>query len=143
GPPARLTWLARGARLGGRRSSVTSYDENPPADQLRQAAPAAGMDRSLAVPQSFARLKQLAQRITKGRTTAFGMALQLQNWFTRPGNFTYSLNVPPTRSADALEQFLTRSRSGYCQQFAFAMAVLARLLDIPSPLVVGSTRATF
>jgi len=141
--PAALTVLAPRARLGGLRYAVTTYDVSPLAEQLRQAPAPTGMDRYLAVPQGFDKLKPLAERITKSRTTDFGKAVELQNWFTRPGNFTYSPNVPPARSADALAQFLEHSRRGYCQQFAFAMAVLARLLGIPSRVVVGYTQGHY
>ena len=142
--PSTLTVLAPHASLGGLRYSVISDDVNPSAQQLRAATtPPATMDGYLVVPPSFAKLGKLAGKITARRTTAFGKALALQDWFTRPGNFTYSLSVPAARSADALTQFLTRSKRGYCQQFAFAMAVLARLLHIPSRVVVGYTQGTY
>jgi hypothetical protein len=67
----------------------------------------------------------------------------IQAWFTAPGRFTYSLKVPSTQSPAALINFLTKSKTGYCQQFAFAMAVLARLVGIPSRVVVGYTQGTF
>ncbi len=142
--PATLTVLAPHASLGGLGYTVTTDDVNPSTQQLRAAgAPPATMDGYLLVPQAFSKLGKLARKITAGRTTAYGKALALQEWFTRPGNFTYSLHVPATRSADALAQFLTRSKRGYCQQFAFAMAVLARLLHIPSRVVVGYTQGTY
>ncbi|HEX3389000.1 MAG TPA: transglutaminase domain-containing protein, partial [Streptosporangiaceae bacterium] len=76
--------------------------------------------------------------------TFYGKAVALQRWFTESGKFTYSLNVdqgePPT--AQALINFLTKDRRGYCQQFAFAMAVLARLLGIPSRVAVGYTEGS-
>ena len=65
--------------------------------------------------------------------------MALQRWFTQSGKFTYSLNVNEPNTAKALINFLTKDRRGYCQQFAFAMAVLARLLDIPSRVAVGYT----
>ena len=69
--------------------------------------------------------------------------MAIQQWFTTPGRFTYSLKVPQTQSASALIQFLTKSKKGYCQQFAFAMAVLARLVGIPARVVVGYTQGSF
>ena len=68
--------------------------------------------------------------------------MALQHWFTQPGRFTYSLNVSEPGTAQALIDFLTKDRRGYCQQFAFAMAVLARLLDIPSRVAVGYTEGS-
>jgi hypothetical protein len=41
-----------------------------------------------------------------------------------------------------LIDFLYHERAGYCQQFAFAMAALARLVGIPARIAVGYTAGT-
>ena len=139
-----LTMFSAGARLGGLQYSVTVKDVNPPPGQLRRApSPPPSVLGYLPVPRVFSGLAALARRITRGRDTAYGRAVALQRWFTQTGHFTYSLNVPQPRTANALIDFLTRSKRGYCQQFAFGMAVLARLLGIPSRVVVGYTQGTF
>ena len=51
--------------------------------------------------------------------------------------------MPSTQSSAALIQFLTKTKEGYCQQFAFGMAVLARLAGIPARVVVGYTQGSF
>jgi hypothetical protein len=96
----------------------------------------------LAVPAAYQRLAGLARHIAGGRASAYGRAVALQQWFRQPGNFTYSLAAQRSTGAAALITFLTRTRRGYCQQFAFGMAVLARLLGIPSRVVVGYTQGT-
>ena len=68
--------------------------------------------------------------------------MALQRWFAQSGKFTYSLTVREPNTAKALINFLTKDRRGYCQQFAFAMAVLARLLAIPSRVAVGYTEGS-
>ncbi|MGE5137747.1 MAG: DUF3488 and DUF4129 domain-containing transglutaminase family protein [Gemmatimonadota bacterium] len=139
-----LTMFSPGARLSGLLYTVTAKDVNPSPGQLRQAAsPPAPVLGYLPVPRAFSGLLTLAKRVTRGRDTSYGRAVALQRWFTQTGGFTYSLNVPQPRTANALIDFLTRSRRGYCQQFAFGMAVLARLLGIPSRVVVGYTQGTF
>ena len=45
-------------------------------------------------------------------------------------------------SAAGLTNFLKVTKKGYCQQFSFAMAVLARLLGIPSRVAYGFTSGT-
>jgi transglutaminase-like putative cysteine protease len=84
-------------------------------------------------------LLQRARAITAGATTRLSQAEALENYFTQPGNFTYTLrgNLP-----SSVLEFLTTNKKGFCQQFAFAMAVLARLLDIPSRIAVGYTAGT-
>jgi transglutaminase-like putative cysteine protease len=83
-----------------------------------------------------AQLARMAASITAGAHTPFSRALALQNYFTKPGRFTYALHgrLPAT-----VLQFLTTDRRGFCQQFAFSMAVLARLIGIPSRVAVGYT----
>ena len=87
----------------------------------------------------------LVKRITtsSNRDTPYGKAVAIQSWFTAPGRFKYTLNVPSTQSSAALIQFLTKNKEGYCQQFAFGMAVLARLAGIPARVVVGYTQGSF
>jgi TgpA N-terminal domain/Transglutaminase-like superfamily len=127
--------------LSGLSYTVTSQDVEPTAQQLAQAGPApkAVTSQFLTVPAAFKSLTALARKVTKNKTTPYARALALQNWFTETGGFTYSLNVNEPPDATGLTHFLTVSKRGYCQQFAFAMAVLARLLGIPSRVAVGFT----
>lgn len=62
-------------------------------------------------------------------------ARRLQDFFRR--EFTYSEATPAGHSGDALVNFLFESRTGYCEQFAAAFAVMARTLGIPSRVAVG------
>ena len=130
--------------LSGLSYTVTSQDVEPSAQQLARAGapPAAIASQYLTVPAAFRSLTALADKVTKDATTPYAKALALQNWFTATGNFTYSLKVSEPVDATGLTHFLTVSKKGYCQQFAFAMAVLARLLGIPSRVAVGFTPGT-
>jgi transglutaminase-like putative cysteine protease len=130
--------------LSGLSYSVTSQDLEPTAQQLAQAgSPAAAISNQfLNVPPAFRSLTTLADKVTKSATNPYSKALALQNWFTDTGKFTYSLEVREPVDATGLTHFLTVTKKGYCQQFAFAMAVLARLLGIPSRVAVGFTPGT-
>jgi transglutaminase-like putative cysteine protease len=141
--PRTLTMFS-GQDLAGLSYTVTSREVSPSPRQLQQSGvvPNSIDNNYLSVPQAFLSLSKLAQRITQGQATLYGEAVALQRWFTDPGRFTYSLNVSEPNTAKALDNFLTKDRRGYCQQFAFAMAVLARLLDIPSRVAVGYTRGS-
>jgi hypothetical protein len=92
------------------------------------------------VPRPFLQLLPLTRHVTAGQSSAYGKAVALQEWFSDPGIFTYSLvtSLPPGPSG--LIDFVTRTRHGFCEQFAFAMAVMARLAGIPSRVVVGYTQ---
>jgi transglutaminase-like putative cysteine protease len=136
-----LSVLTTSTSLAGLHYTVTSRDVDPTPQQLRlAAAPPAAEQGYLTVPRPFGRLLPLTTRITAGRSSAYNKAIALQQWFTEPGNFTYSLDAPQPHGAGGLVTFLTKTRRGYCQQFAFAMAVMARLVGIPSRVVVGYTQ---
>jgi transglutaminase-like putative cysteine protease len=92
-------------------------------------------------PGNSNELLKLANQITKGASTPRQKALELQNWFWS-GRFHYSLSVNLPDDTAGLVKFLFRTRSGFCQQFAFAMAGLARLVGIPSRIAVGYTAGT-
>jgi transglutaminase-like putative cysteine protease len=141
-----LSVLSPSARLAGLHYQVLAKDVNPLPQELRDLPNAvASSSGYLNVPPQYRtkKIMKLVKRITTGRNTAYGKAVAIQAWFTAPGRFKYSLQVPSTQSASALIHFLTRNREGYCQQFAFAMAVLARLAGIPSRVVVGYTQGSF
>src|SRR5436190_23487779 len=78
----------------------------------------------------------LAVQVTQDATTPYEKAVALQNWFREDGGFTYSLvQAPSGNGSDALVEFLSDGpggRTGYCEQFASAMGVMARELGIPA-----------
>ena len=86
-------------------------------------------------------LRAIAEHVTRGLHTKIAMAIALQNWL-RSSRFSYSLRSNIPDSPHGLLTFLTTDRQGYCQQFAFAMAVLARLVGIPSRIAIGYTAGT-
>jgi transglutaminase-like putative cysteine protease len=144
--PDTLSVLSPSVKLAGLHYQVLAKDVNPLPEGLRNIpSVAASSSGFLNVPPQYrtTKIMNLVKRITKHRSTPYGKAVAIQAWFTAPGHFTYSLKVPQTQSAAALIDFLTKTKTGYCQQFAFAMAVLARLAGIPSRVVVGYTQGTF
>ena len=132
------------ASMANATYTVTSLDVNPTLAQFDAArADPPRMENYLRVPASFASLAPLARQIAGKAKTPYQAAVNLQSWFTTTGGFRYSLSVStPDTTADALKYFLLTGKRGYCQQFAFAMATLARLLGIPSRVAVGYTAGT-
>jgi hypothetical protein len=64
----------------------------------------------------------------------------LENHFRKPGLYTYTLdftNVKRDRTLDPVEDFVANHRSGHCEYFASALALMLRSQHIPSRLVVG------
>jgi transglutaminase-like putative cysteine protease len=98
---------------------------------------AARYGSALRVSQSVV---DLAQRITRGADTPYDEAVAIQRWFTNPRNgYVYDVNASlPSRGQDALEAFL-QGKHGFCEQYATAMAVLLRVVGLPSRVAVGFT----
>jgi transglutaminase superfamily protein len=90
-------------------------------------------------------VRSLTTEITSAAPTRFQKAVALQNWFRDPseGGFTYSTDVSLSNGTDDLVRFLSKGdggRTGYCEQFAAAFAVMARELGIPARVAVGFFR---
>lgn len=89
-------------------------------------------------------VQALTDRWTANATTPFERLAAIQRHLRK---FDYSLDVPPPSSDDYLTEFLFQDKAGFCQQFATAFALQARLLGYPSRVSVGflpgsSTEAT-
>ncbi|MDQ3986924.1 MAG: DUF3488 and transglutaminase-like domain-containing protein [Actinomycetota bacterium] len=86
------------------------------------------------LPQTSSAIQALANKWTEGATTPFDELIAIQNRLRR---FDYSLDVESGASGDYLRQFLLETKEGFCQQFATAFAVLARVKGYPSRVSVG------
>ena len=81
-------------------------------------------------------LRKVVDDIIQGLSGNYEKLLALQSYFR--DNFAYSLDVPASTSTSATLDFLAR-RSGYCEQFSSTFALFARLIGIPSRVVIGFT----
>jgi transglutaminase-like putative cysteine protease len=130
--------------LSGLNYTVTSTEVQPEQKQENLAAsyPPSIRNNYLYFPSGpHGELAKLARQITKGASTPYQKAQKLESYF-QSGKFVYSLSVSLPNGIRGLEEFLYDTRTGYCQQFAFAMAGLARLVGIPSRIAVGYTAGT-
>ncbi len=82
----------------------------------------------------------LANDIVKNATNDFDKAAALTAFFNSPtSDFKYDLKTQGDVNKDALTEFVTRSKVGYCEQYASAMAVMARVVGLPSRVAIGFT----
>jgi transglutaminase-like putative cysteine protease len=111
------------------------------ADRMNSAVSGAGSVAGIftEVPSTLNNeIRRLAASITADAPTRFQKAQVLQQWFREDGGFRYDLSEVPSAgdgSADLLA-FLN-DRVGYCEQFAASMAIMARIIGIPSRVAVG------
>jgi transglutaminase-like putative cysteine protease len=88
---------------------------------------------------SYGGVYRLAQRLTAGSPTAYDAVARIERYLQR--RYTYDEN-PPRRELP-LVGFLLRDRVGYCQQFSGAMALMLRMLGIPSRVAAGFTPGSY
>ncbi|MCX6463968.1 MAG: transglutaminaseTgpA domain-containing protein, partial [Pseudonocardiales bacterium] len=142
--PSGIAYSARPAEQEA--WSQRAFLPTPSAQDLR-AAPLPGADGPGAIYANVLgvdpRVTELAQEVTAEAGTPFDRALALQEYFTGPESpFSYDLATAPPAGDDALVEFLTVGRVGYCEQFASAMAVMLRTVGVPARVAVGFTAGT-
>ena len=100
-------------------------------------------DRYLALPSGLdGRIAGLARDLTRGTTDPLERMVLLESFFRIPGAFTYDIDITPGHAAQDLAAWLFEDdspnhRTGYCEQFATALAVMGRTVGIPTRVVIG------
>lgn len=125
--------------LRGLQYSVVSVDVEPSAADLSDAAVGTPVDADITteVPDDLPpRIQQLTDEVVADADTPAAKAAAIQT-FLRGDEFTYSTDPRPGNGYQALENFLFVDKSGYCEQFASAMALMARLSGTPTRVAVG------
>jgi transglutaminase-like putative cysteine protease len=83
----------------------------------------------------WAGLYQLNQAIVGTTTDPYRITLAIETYLR--SHFEYSLEPPRTDYKSPYAAFLLRTRTGYCQHFAGAMALLLRFNGVPARVAVG------
>lgn len=130
----------------GQQYSFRSTLVDPTQDQLDFApdAPSA-LDPFLTLPDGFSpEIRELTEEVAGDETNGFRKAQALEDYFRDPDNFEYDLAQADDgeNGEEAIEDFLLNTRVGYCEQFASAMAVMARVEGIPSRVSIGFLHPT-
>ena len=97
-----------------------------------------GAGRELAA-SPYRRTFRLARRLAVGAPTAYEAARRIERHLER----SYSYSERPPRRRYPLESFLFQDRTGYCQQFSGAMALMLRMVGIPARVVSGFSPGSF
>jgi transglutaminase-like putative cysteine protease len=78
----------------------------------------------------------LAHKLADPEPTPYRKILAIQDYLR---TFRYDAHVVAGHDVDYLVDFLTKTKAGYCEQFAGAMGVMLRALGIPARVAVGFT----
>ncbi|SKA93434.1 Transglutaminase-like superfamily protein [Caloramator quimbayensis] len=95
------------------------------------------LEKYLMLPDNIPkRVYELAYEKTKEYSSPFYKAIALNNFLKE--NYSYDINVsyiPPKR--DFVDYFLFDEKKGYCTYFASALAVMCRIVNIPTRYIEG------
>jgi transglutaminase-like putative cysteine protease len=140
--PAPAELAAAPGRYPSAASRYLEIDgrEFPPFGTARRAR---AVDEFFADPSyaDFRRYRVLydaSERVTRDAETPYETVLALESWFRQRGGFRYD-ESPPRAPRAPLTAFVTRTKAGYCQHFAGAMAAMLRMLGVPARVAVGFT----
>jgi hypothetical protein len=120
--------------LPNREARVWQRDTNY--DQLAR--------RYTQVPSKLSPLVQRTVTLwTQGATDTYSALKDLELHLNDAGVFTYSVTNPPLPTSIDVATWLLQTRHGYCTYYASTMAVMARLMGIPTRIVTGFSQGTF
>jgi transglutaminase-like putative cysteine protease len=128
----------------GVKYTTTSVALQPTAAQLSATVPPGpALNEDLSLPATLSpAVTKLTKRVAGKAKTSYQVALAIQNYLAGGNRFVYDTSAKASTGPDPLANFLLRSKRGFCQQFSTAMAVMARIMGIPSRVAVGFTRGT-
>jgi hypothetical protein len=106
-----------------------------------------GGDRELAARltgrlEPYRLLLTRARRVAGQTRSPYAAVVALETWFRVTGGFTYSEHPGTTPGVPPLVGFVTDTKTGYCQHFAGAMALMLRMLGIPARVGAGFISGT-
>jgi hypothetical protein len=101
-----------------------------------EALNAYNIDNYVQLPSNIEKIKNLSKDITQGLKNNLGKAVKIENYLKT--NYSYSLKTGPTPAdTNPIEDFLFRTKTGYCEHYATSMVLMLRSIGIPARIVTG------
>ena len=121
----------------GQTYSVVSYLPNLSPAVLQDDLPSPGPETVYTDTGGLSyRARAMAKDVTRGATNTYQLVMALTTYLQR--SYRYSLDLPPVPAGrDAVDWFLFGVKTGYCEQFATALTLMLRSLNVPSRLATG------
>lgn len=117
-------------RKASRRIQYTVYS------LPHEDSPGTRQSRYLQIPPASDRIIGLAYTIAPGGMTDIQKAESIEQYLRK--NYRYSLTTEnPGGNVSPLEDFIFISKTGYCEHYASAMALMLRAIGVPSRIVTG------
>jgi len=105
------------------------------ASQLQPIPPSVAK-RYAAEPVATARVRALAEHITAGARSNYDKVVAIEAWLGRHTSYSIAAPLTPARH-DVVDDFLFRSKVGWCEQIASSLVVLLRITGVPTRLATG------
>lgn len=96
---------------------------------------ASARETYLQLPRLDPRIRELSKSIVGTEASPTVQALMVEKYLHN--NYGYTLELPKTEPDDPLAFFLFHRKKGHCEYFASAMAVMLRVVGIPSRVITG------
>jgi transglutaminase-like putative cysteine protease len=131
--PAGDDTAVRASNGDGATGATGAADSTDSTDSTDSADSTAGTLTLPALPQ---RVVDLSRSLTAGAGSRAEAVDTVVRYLRQTYRYRLDSPVPP-HGADAVDDFLFRSREGFCEQFASAAVVLLRAAGVPTRLAVG------
>jgi hypothetical protein len=89
----------------------------------------------------FRQVYAKALQVVGDAQSPYAAAVSIESWLRGTGGFTYDQH--PRLTPNPLVDFVTRTKRGYCQHYAGAMALMLRYLGIPARVAEGFTSGEY
>lgn len=90
----------------------------------------------LHLPQGNMRVRMLAQNLMQRSAGPRGFIQRVLDYY-RGNAFAYTLQPPLTQGADSVDEFMFRTKQGFCEHYAQSFVVMMRAAGLPARVVAG------
>ena len=92
---------------------------------------------------AYQRVYAEALAVVGSPRSPYAAVVALERWFRSSGGFAYDEQPRLTPGVPPLAAFVLRTKRGYCQHYAGAMALMLRYLGIPARVAAGFTSGRY
>lgn len=113
----------------------SNYYEYWTTDKSKQLLTKREIAKYISIPAQSPKLQKWLNDLVKNEKDP-ELQLKIIQKYLRE-NFTYELGTPDLDRFAPIDDFILNQKSGHCERFASALALFARMLKIPSRVVIG------
>ena len=95
----------------------------------------------LQLPELDSRIRPLTDKIIANAKTPYDRAMAIETYLRT--HYGYTLQLATAKTTDPIADFLFVRRRGHCEYFSSAMAIMLRIIGIPSRVVNGFAGGEF